>query len=125
MNGQEDLPDGIDPAGGGQLFVYGTLRLPQVQREVIGRLVPGRPALLPGWRLAEQVIDDPSVVGLSGQAVHPIAVPSADPTDEIAGECLELTAAELLAVDDYEVSAYQRVRVTVADGTSAWFYSAG
>lgn len=105
------------------LFVYGTLRLPQVQRDVIGRLVPGQPAQLTGWRLAEQVIDDQSVVGLSGEAVHPIAVASHDPLDVIEGWRLDLTPAELQRVDDYEVDAYRRVPVRLVGGGAAWFYA--
>ena len=106
------------------LFVYGTLRLPHVQEFVVGRRVSGRGAHLPGWRLQQLSIADPSVVGVSGEAVHPIAVPDPDAIEGVAGSVLELSPEELARVDGYEVGDYERVRVRLNDGTRVWFYAA-
>jgi len=90
----------------------------------VGRRVSGRDAYLPGWRLQQLRIADDTVVGVSGEAVHPIAVPDPDVVEGVAGSVLELSPEELVRVDDYEVGDYERVRVSLGDGTRVWFYAA-
>lgn len=104
------------------LFSYGTLRLPAVQRANFGRLLDGRPDILPGYALATILIGDPDVVATSGLAEHLIAQPTGDPADEVAGHLLWLTPQELEAADRYEVEEYRRVKARLGSGVDAFVY---
>ncbi|WP_394553232.1 gamma-glutamylcyclotransferase family protein [Agromyces sp. MMS24-JH15] len=105
-----------------RLFSYGTLRLPQVQRETFGAELPTSPDALAGWRIRMLRITDPDVLALSGEAEHPILERTGDPADRVEGAVLELTAAQLAAADAYEVDDYERVAVELASGVGAWVY---
>jgi gamma-glutamylcyclotransferase (GGCT)/AIG2-like uncharacterized protein YtfP len=96
------------PAAEGRLFVYGTLRDPELVRSLTGRVFPFRPARLLGWRL-----------------VPPEQAPSGYPEVEpcpgawVDGLLLEgLDSHALRSLDSYE-EGYVRRRVTVhvAGGT--------
>ena len=102
------------------LFSYGTLRQPEVQKELFGEVVASSPDTLHGWVEREVAISDPEVVRLSGKAVHPALVRGEGPP--IAGAVLKLSDAQLAAADDYEVSDYARVDVTLASGREAFVY---
>jgi Gamma-glutamyl cyclotransferase, AIG2-like len=104
------------------LFSYGTLQDKAVQMANFGRHLSGRPDSLPGFKLHPIMIDDPSVVDLSGKSQHMIAKRSADAGDEVAGMLFEITATELAAADRYEVSEYARVQVALKSGVKAWVY---
>jgi gamma-glutamylcyclotransferase (GGCT)/AIG2-like uncharacterized protein YtfP len=104
------------------LFSYGTLRQREVQLANYGRQLEGSPDALPGYRLAEVLIDDPHVVTVSGKAVHTIARATGDPADRIGGMVFELTPAELASTDGYETSAYTRIEVTLESGRKAFVY---
>ncbi len=103
------------------LFAYGTLRDPDVQRALFGRLVACENDSLAGFAVDHVEITDPSVVATSGSDRHPILRPGT-PDDVVAGSCLRLTADELDAVDRYEVGDYRRVLVTLTSGRRAWVY---
>lgn len=105
------------------LFSYGTLQLPQVQRARFGRELSGAPDALPGFRLDTVHITDPDVIADSGTSEHPVAVHTGKDTDEIPGTVLTLTDTELKAADDYEVDDYQRTKVTLHSGQTAWVYT--
>ena len=96
-----------------RLFAYGTLQLPERLQALIGRVPPGIPAQLAGFRC-----------GLVARADFPGIVPCADSTT--AGLLLAgLAADELEKLDAYEGELYQRVAVQVqtADGLfSTWVY---
>jgi hypothetical protein len=104
------------------LFSYGTLRQPAVQRATYGRLLEGRPDALTGYRLAPLAISSEAVVRLSGKAVHEIARRTGRPGDRIEGVVFRLTAAELEATDGYEVDAYARREVALESGLVAFAY---
>ena len=104
------------------LFSYGTLRDPAVQRATFGRLLDGRADSLPGFVQAMIPIEDSGVLAISGKSRHPIVERSANRSDSVPGIVFEITAAELAAADRYEISAYERVSVTLASGTEAWVY---
>ncbi len=104
------------------LFTYGTLRLPDVQRETFGRLITGDDDVLAGYTVDYVDIADPHVVALSDRAVHPILRATGDPRDKVVGTALRITQDELDAADEYEVEDYRRVRVTLASGRQAWVY---
>ncbi len=94
-----------------RLFVYGTLK-------------PGASA----WRLLEPfTAGDPVPASLPGVLYdtgrgYPALLLSGP--GEVPGWLVTLRspAAALSAMDDYEGAEYQRVRVTLADGTPCWTY---
>ena len=96
-----------------QLFAYGTLLNPGVQRAVIGREVSGGGARLPGFR--KTTIED-------GDEVFPNLIP--DPDEHVDGQILDLSDEELARIDRYEGDLYARHRVTVSDGLEVWVYYA-
>jgi gamma-glutamylcyclotransferase (GGCT)/AIG2-like uncharacterized protein YtfP len=104
------------------LFSYGTLQDPAVQRANFGRELVGQHDLLPGYELAWIAIQDPDVVTLSGKANHLIIQPCASLAEEVAGMVFQITPQELAAADEYEVSEYKRVAVTLKSGLTAWAY---
>lgn len=104
------------------LFSFGTLRDPVVQRQVFGRQLSGSADVLRGFRLGVLKITDPAVVELSGLAEHPLLLPSDDPADEVSGQVFAITPAELAAADRYEVDDYARTEVVLASEISAWVY---
>jgi hypothetical protein len=107
---------------GVQLFSYGTLRDPAVQRATFGRELQGHPDVLVGYAVRWLDIADAAVVATSGAARHPIVVATNDPADGVPGQVFELTAAELAAADDYEVDDYTRVLAPLKSGSAAWVY---
>jgi gamma-glutamylcyclotransferase (GGCT)/AIG2-like uncharacterized protein YtfP len=104
------------------LFSYGTLQDRNVQLTQFGRELRGRPDAMPGYRQSLIAITDPQVVATSGKTHHPIVEPSPNPADEVAGSVFEITARELAAADEYEVSDYKRVSVRLRSGVQAWVY---
>lgn len=106
-----------------RLFTYGTLRDPAVQRRLFGRVVPGTPDAIPGFRLGRVTIADETVIATSGKAVHLVADETGDPADRVEGIVLQLTPAELAVADDYETADYRRVSVTLASGGTAFLYA--
>lgn len=104
------------------LFSYGTLQLERVQLESFGRLLDGEDDAMPGYRRTMVEITDPEVLRKSGERFHPIVAPSGDPADEVTGKVFQITGAELVAADRYEVSDYKRVAVRLKSGKQAWVY---
>jgi uridine kinase/gamma-glutamylcyclotransferase (GGCT)/AIG2-like uncharacterized protein YtfP len=110
------------PAGSTvRLFSYGTLQLPDVQREHFGRTLTGTADTLPGHRTDRLRITDPEVVRVSGRDTHPVVRPGTG-ADVVEGTVLELTAEELAAADRYEVEDYRRFEVRLGSGLEAWVY---
>lgn len=105
-----------------RLFSYGTLQQAQVQQATFGRLLAGLKDALPGFELADVLIQDPEVVATSGKTHHPIVRHSGAAADRVAGTVFEISDGELAQADRYEVAAYRRVAVTLASGLSAWVY---
>ena len=104
------------------LFTYGTLQDAEVQLDTFGRLVAGEPDALPGYTVDYVEIEDHRVVDLSGLTVHPVVRPTGNPRDKVVGKAMWVTGGELDAADEYEVSLYVRVSVTLASGRTAWVY---
>ncbi|MEZ0244925.1 MAG: gamma-glutamylcyclotransferase family protein [Sphingomonas sp.] len=105
------------------IFSYGTLQMPRVQRELLGRLVQMDDDALLGFETVAVEIDHPDVIEFSGSSTHLGLVPGA-PDARIAGKLLHVTEADLPALDDYEGEEYTRVEVTLASGRRAWVYVA-
>jgi hypothetical protein len=112
------MPDPADQL----LFSYGTLQHPDVQLDTFGRLIEGESDVLPGYTVDYAEIEDRRVVDLSGLAVHPVVRATGSAHDMVVGQALWLTADELDAADQYEVSLYVRESVTLASGREAWVY---
>ena len=104
------------------LLSYGTLQLESVQLASFGRRLAGRPDAMPGFTKSFVEITDPDVLATSGERFHPIVVPTDDPKQAVDGTVFEITDAELLAADRYEVADYKRIEVTLRSGVRAWVY---
>lgn len=104
------------------LFTYGTLQDAEVQLDTFGHLVAGEPDALPGYTVDYVEVEDPRVTEVSGLSVHPIVRATGNDLDKVTGLVLHLTSDELDAADEYEVSLYRRVAVTLASGREAWVY---
>jgi gamma-glutamylcyclotransferase (GGCT)/AIG2-like uncharacterized protein YtfP len=104
------------------LFSYGTLQLMNVQLETFGRALQGQKDSLQGYSLSYIRIEDAAVVEASGMTHHPILTPSGNPGDRIDGAVFSLTPEELRQADEYEADDYERIRVDLMSGTSAWVY---
>ncbi|MEM8927632.1 MAG: gamma-glutamylcyclotransferase family protein [Bacteroidota bacterium] len=94
------------------LFTYGTLRDPQVQRYVFGRILEGHPDILPQFRHFKNVV----------YKRYDLVRPSEKKTDFVEGMAYALTKEELLSCDVYETSAYIRKVVVLKSGIKAWVY---
>lgn len=100
------------PAQRYQVFVYGTLLVPDIMREVTGRQYAGRPATLWGFRRYR----------LRGCS-YPGIVPRAD--SHVEGMVFEVGPVALAALDRYEDPCYERRTVeveTVAGPVQAYAY---
>ncbi|MCC6725785.1 MAG: gamma-glutamylcyclotransferase [Saprospiraceae bacterium] len=106
------------------LFSYGTLQKKKVQMESFGRILKGYKDTLNGYKLSMVEITDASVLAKSEQKFHPIAVKSTNQSDFIEGVVFEISEAELLMADSYEVDDYKRVDVVLESGKLAWVYVA-
>ena len=107
------------------LFSYGTLQLEAVQMSLFGRLFTGKPDSLPGFEQAILVIDDPTVISISGKTQHTIAKFTGHASDTISGTVYEVTPDEIQIADQYEVAPCQRVAVVLQSGLRAWVYVDG
>lgn len=106
------------------LFSYGTLQQSEVQQSLFGRALKGEPDNLLGYTTFMLEITDSDVIAKSGKTHHPIVNYTGNPLDFVAGSVFEVTEAELIHADQYEVADYHRVLANLASGKSAWVYVA-
>jgi gamma-glutamylcyclotransferase (GGCT)/AIG2-like uncharacterized protein YtfP len=104
------------------LFSYGTLRQPEVQRAVFGRVLDGWADAVAGYTAETLVITDPAVVATSGSDRHPVLRPAPDPAATVPGTAFRVDTADLEAADRYEVDDYIRVRLPLLSGPEAWVF---
>lgn len=104
------------------LFSYGTLQKEQVQLETFGRILQGKKDVLSGYKLNMLEIADPEVLRKSGQKYHPVLEFSGNADDEIEGVLFEVTEAEILQADEYEVDDYQRIETVFKSGNKGFIY---
>lgn len=104
------------------VFTYGTLQDAEVQLDMFGRILAGTPDTLPGYTIDYAEIEDQRAGDVSGHSVHPVLRATGSPLDRVVGRVLHISAAELDAADEYEVSLYHRISVTLASGHTAWVY---
>ncbi|MGM0637727.1 MAG: gamma-glutamylcyclotransferase family protein [Pseudomonadota bacterium] len=102
-----DRPDHLAPieAGLHEVFVYGTLRFGLVRWLVTGRAGESRSATLEDFQRTALDLEEA-------------------PGERVKGEVITVSAAELARLDRYERLGirYERVRLTLADGSAAWVY---
>lgn len=106
------------------LFSYGTLQKEQVQLETFGRILQGEKDSLSGFKLDMLEITDPEVLRKSGQKYHPVLEFSGNTDDEIEGILFEVTDAEILQADEYEVDDYKRIETVFKSGNRGFIYVA-
>lgn len=94
-----------------KLFVYGTLKQPEIQQEAIGRVAGGTPDVLAGYRKSEILIDGED---------YPIIV--SDQQGSVDGLVFEVSPEELITLDEYE-DHYKRIKVLLKSGTATWVYA--
>ena len=104
------------------LFSYGTLQSEDVQLDNYGRRLKGEKDRLYRYRISMIEIRDEKVLASSKQQFHPIAEPTGNVQDFIAGTVFEITEVELQRSDEYEVNDYKRVKEELASGKEAWVY---
>lgn len=104
------------------VFAYGTLQLESVQMATFGRRLAGTSDALRGFELASLTIEDPTVVTISGKAVHTMATYTGRASDVISGTVFAVTPDEIQHADKYEVAAVKRVAVVLQSGVRAWAY---
>jgi gamma-glutamylcyclotransferase (GGCT)/AIG2-like uncharacterized protein YtfP len=93
----------------GDLFVYGTLKFPDVLRALLGRIPDNCPVALDGWRAAALA-----------RRPYPGLV-QANAT--VQGMLLTgLKAEELQVLDEYESGPYDLRQLSLTDGRPAWCY---
>lgn len=106
------------------LFSYGTLQQLTVQQQTFGRKLAGEKDSLPGYIVDQIRITDPAVLAASGKEFHPILRKTGNMKDRVAGTVFEITHAELLQADGYEVDDYRRVLAKTLGGKTVWVYAA-
>lgn len=94
-----------------KLFVYGTLRFKRYQNEALGKVVDGKKAELAGYKRF--------TITLNGESYF-VIIPSEKYV--VHGLLLEISEQDLQILDDYEEDIYERKKVRLRDGTSAWAY---
>ena len=104
------------------LFSYGTLQEENVQLENYNRILEGSDDILKNHCLKNIEIKDESVIRKSNKNIHPIIYYTGNEEDEIRGKVFKITSDELIKTDNYEVSDYHRVEVTLKSGIKSWVY---
>jgi ribosomal protein S18 acetylase RimI-like enzyme len=105
------------------LFSYGTLQRESVQLSTVGRTLGGEPDALIHAELSTTPIRDPRTVARFEKTHHANVVFISNSDSRVAGTVLEVTDADLSAIDGYEArDAYARRRAMLASNREAWIY---
>jgi hypothetical protein len=64
------------------------------------------------------------IIRESGKDIHLILIYTGNPDDFVQGTVFEISHAELLKADDYEVKDYKRVAADLKSGRRCWIYVA-
>jgi gamma-glutamylcyclotransferase (GGCT)/AIG2-like uncharacterized protein YtfP len=95
------------------IFVYGTLRLKSLRREILGHETLSVPARLKGFTTGSVLLDD---------IEYPIITKNPDSKETIEGEYFAVDEQDLEKLDAYESSAYRRIKVELENGIFALVY---
>ena len=93
------------------LFIYGTLKLPEVQRQIIGREVELVSDTLNGYTTQPVVID--------GVEYRTLVT---EENAQVEGAVISVTSGELARIDAYEPPEYNRIKVVTTSSKPAWVY---
>jgi len=104
------------------LFSYGTLQLEQVQLETFGRKLDGEPDALHGYKLVMITITEEDFVIKSGTANHRSLQFTGNSADVVEGMVFKVTSNEIDQADSYEPEGYERGRVQLRSGATAWVF---
>lgn len=94
------------------VFIYGTIRSEDVQRELFGRTVHGQPDSVSGYKLLNNIVID-------GER-YPYLSP--EKNGIVYGVRIKLSTEELVALDVFEASEYTRKEIVTDGGHTAYAY---
>ena len=98
-----------------KVFVYGTLRVPEIRNRIVGREV---------LSISTNKLRDYKLSSVSEEGqTYPIIIQDENSKEIIEGEILEVSEKELEALDAYEGDLYIRRKISLEDGTTAWAYT--
>jgi len=104
------------------LFAYGALQDPHVQLDTFGRLVQAEDDILLRHTLDYADTEDTRDANPAGTTVLPVLRRTGNAFDRVIGKVLAVTAEEVDAADEYQMSLYLRTAVTLESGRRAWIY---
>tara|TARA_R110000868_G_scaffold158589_4_gene386812 strand:+ start:11553 stop:11864 length:312 start_codon:yes stop_codon:yes gene_type:complete len=94
------------------LFSYGSLQDEKIQLALYNRTLIGSKDKLIGYRRAKEKI----------ASRYPIIFETNKPKDSIVGMVFHISDKELIETDTYEGDFYQRVKIILESGLTAWCY---
>lgn len=95
------------------LFVYGRLKKPEIQKKIIGRTAESSEDSIKGHKLSQ--------ININGE-IFPILIKSNSPMDFVFGLVLKVSEEELKKIDKFETDDYKRIQVVLSSGKDAWIY---
>lgn len=102
-----------------KLFAYGSLKDPDIQQNIFGRILKGTPDTLIGYTLTHIEIEEEF-----GMVTYRIITPTENLTDIIVGLIYDITDEELQEADTYEGLHYKRLEVLLESNQIAWTFTA-
>ncbi len=93
-----------------KLFVYGTLKRPEVQKAVFGKITKSSPDILSNFTRSKIKIDN----------IYPVITPKKDKF--VRGLVFPVNSKELKMIDEYETNTYRRQKFVLKSGIKAWVY---
>jgi gamma-glutamylcyclotransferase (GGCT)/AIG2-like uncharacterized protein YtfP len=96
------------------IFCYGTLQEPSVQKELIGREVEGSIDSIEGYIVVRDYVDPEDGIA------YPRIVPHKDGC--VYGRVLSFTPEEVKVLDDYETEMYERRMTSTKSGKQVIAY---
>lgn len=104
------------------LFSYGALQQAPLQLDTFGRVIRSEADILPGFTADYVEIHDARFSDRTGLTVYPHVRRTGDPRDKVVGRVLLLSAEELDAADEFEMSMFHRTRAMLSSHREAWVY---
>lgn len=94
------------------LFTYGTLQENEIQLNLFKRKLKGDKDILKGYLLSKNRV----------YGRYPTVSKTDDTTDSVVGMAYEVTPLELKKADAYEGEGYERHKVVLTSGKTAWTF---
>lgn len=94
-----------------RVFSYGTLMLPNIQKDLFGKFIVGKSDILHGYVKRYIIIEGET---------YPCIMP--EKGSQVEGFVIELSKDELLKIDKYEGEEYKRVKLSLGSGIETWVY---